>query len=103
MKPKKGLSYFQIILIALLTEMTLIIIQFVYMNVFAGTEPGSELAFTTEYMMTTGFFIFQIIGFILYTLVVYLLSIRLQEKILNKILVLVITGGIVELSFYLII
>jgi hypothetical protein len=102
MKNQNGLTYTQIVLVALLTEFTLIAIQFVYLKIYASTNEGAELAFTSEYMKTTGFYIFQIIGFFLYTFVTYTIVGKTTKKIFNKLGALVIAGGIVELSFYLI-
>jgi len=102
MKNTNGLSYIQIVSIAMMTEFTLIAIQFVYLRIVASGNEGFEPAFTSEYMKTKGFYIFQIIGFFLYTFVVWVAVGKMEKKIFNKILLLVIAGGIVEFSFYII-
>jgi len=102
MKTKNGLTYIQVAVIALVTELTLIAIQLVYLKIYTKANPGAEVDFSSDYMKTRGFYIFQIIGFFLYTFVVYITVGKIASKIFNKLLVLIITGAIVELSFYII-
>jgi hypothetical protein len=102
MKNKNSLTYTQIVAVALVTEFTLIAVQLVYLKIYSGTNEGVDFAFTSEYMKTKGFYIFQIIGFFLYTGVTYILLGKITNKIFNKLGALVVVGGIIELSFYLI-
>lgn len=99
---KNGLTYVQIISIALLAELTLMVLQLIYFKIYAGDNAGSGWNFTSDYMKTRGFYIFQIIGFFLYTFVSYVAAGRMHEKIIKKAIVLLVTGGIIELSFYLV-
>lgn len=102
MKNKSGLNYRQMILIALLTELMLIVIQVVYLKIYTIRNEGAEFAFTSEYMQTNGFYIFQIVGFFLYTVVVYSIAGKISTEVLKKLLTMVVAGGIIEVSFYLI-
>ncbi|MEP2669375.1 MAG: hypothetical protein ABJH04_10295 [Cyclobacteriaceae bacterium] len=100
---KKTFTYQNAMLFGLITELVLVVSQLLYMSVFVKQNPGVEFAFTTEYMKSQGFYIFQIIGFFVYTTSVYFLFKAYQINSLGKVLVYIITGGVVELSFYLII
>ena len=103
MKAKQGFTYTQIALMAAATELALIAIQFIYFRVFKSNNPDIDLGFTTEYMKYRGFYIFQIIGFFIYTLLVYFIVEVHADRIFNRILTLIIAGGIIEVSFYLLI
>jgi len=59
--------------------------------------------FNADYMMTRGFYIFQIIGFFAYAVMVYMLINRYRISSLKVIWVFLVAGAIMELSFYLII
>jgi len=100
MKTKKELTYTQIALIAVFTELTLIAIQFIYFKIYVSNNPETEMGFTTDYMKYRGFYIFQIVGFFIYTFLVYMIAEIHSEKIVNRIVTLIIAGGIVEVSFY---
>jgi hypothetical protein len=102
MKTKNGLSYRQIALIGLGTELTLIIVQLIYLSLYARDNANGVMDLSSEYMKTRGFYIFQIIGFFLYTTVVYVILRKITDKILNKVLLLIVIGGITELTFYLV-
>lgn len=100
---KKTLTFQYAILFGLITEMILIVAQLLYMNFYVKHTPGVEFIFTTEYMMSQGFYIFQIVGFFMYTTTIYFLFKAYHISTLGKIISYIITGGIVELLFYLII
>ena len=103
MKTKNGLTYAQVAFIAFLAELTLVALQFVYLKIYVNINPEAESGFTATYIKTRGFYIFQIIGFFLYTFIVYVIIGNISEKIINKILTLVVVGGILEISFYILI
>jgi hypothetical protein len=103
MKTKSDFTYKQAILLGVLTELILIAIQFIYIKIYVSLNPGENLAFDTDYMRYRGFYVFQIIGFFVYTFTVYMIINRYHIRLLNYILAYLITGGIVELSFYLMI
>lgn len=101
MKARNGFAYFHVVLIAAIAEFILIAVQFIYLKFYiSNSDP--EFAFTTEYMKSRGFYIFQIVGFFLYTTIVYFIIGKLYEKVFNKLLLLVAAGGIIELTFYIV-
>lgn len=101
---KAGLNFTQAVLLGLAIELFLVLIQLGYLMIYVNQNPEQEFTFTTGYMKTTGFYVFQIIGFFIYTIMVYIV-LRMSGKgaFNTKIVVLVITGGIAELIFYLVI
>lgn len=101
MKTKSDLSYKQAILLGVATELTLVAIQFVYMKIFVSNNPGTDFVFTNDYMKSRGFYIFQVVGFFVYTATVYLLFNKFQITSITKILAYILTGAVIELSFYL--
>lgn len=103
MKKNNGLNYGQVAIIAVAAELVLIVIQFAYLKIDAAANSDADAAFSSEYMKTRGFYIFQVIGFFIYTALSYLAVRNITSKLINKLLVLVLTGGVAELSFYLII
>jgi hypothetical protein len=103
MKAKTNFTYKQAILLGVLTELVLIAIQFIYIKIYVSMNPGENLAFDTDFMRYRGFYVFQIIGFFVYTFTVYMIINRYHIRLLNYILAYLIAGGIMELSFYLMI
>lgn len=95
----REISYKQIILLGIVTELMLIFVQFGYLKF--NSAAGTSIIFSTEYMQNTGFYIFQIIGFFVYALLVYMLLNKFHISSFYKILFFIIAGGIIELSFYL--
>lgn len=91
----------QMILYGLLLELVLILVQFIYVELFVATSPAEEVAFTEQYMRQTGFIIFQVIGFFVYVLATYLLLQRLLHNKIGKIIVFLVAGALLELVFYL--
>lgn len=95
----KELNYKQVILLGVATELMLVFIQLVYLKLNSSTD--ASLAFTTDYMRYTGFYVFQIIGFFVYTAAVFVLLKKFHVSSFYKILFFILAGGVVELSFYL--
>jgi hypothetical protein len=100
MKTIQNFTYRRAILFGMLTEVFLIALQYVYLAISTSVNPEVPAVFNTEYMMTRGFYVFQIIGFFVYVVSVYLINMRYAVKGLNFLLAYVITGGIMELLFY---
>lgn len=48
----KGITYNRIVLYAILTELTLVVIQFAYLKIYSANYPGTELTFSEQYMKT---------------------------------------------------
>ncbi|MGB4971944.1 MAG: hypothetical protein WBO32_04755, partial [Cyclobacteriaceae bacterium] len=88
------------ILYGVLTELALVLAQFVILKDYTNTNPDSDFAFSSTYMMSTGFYVFQVVGFFVYFTVVFFLMRKIKEKPLHKILALVLAGAAVELTFY---
>lgn len=103
MKTMQELTYKRAIILGIITELFLVLIQFIYLKISAANNPEAPATFTSEYMMTRGFYVFQIIGFFVYIISVYLINMKYQVKALNFLLAYVVTGGIMELLFYLVI
>lgn len=94
-------SLIQMVVYGLLTEIVLVLIQFIYVEVFIASGAENDVTFTDQYMRQTGFIIFQVIGFFVYTLATYLLLKRLRTNVIAKIVMFLIAGSAVELAFYL--
>jgi hypothetical protein len=89
----------QMIVYGLLTELVLVSIQFIYVEMFVAT--GEDIAFTNEYMRQTGFILFQVIGFFVYAVITYLLLRRLKSNLIVKVVAFLLAGSAIELVFYL--
>ena len=100
---KKDLSISSILVYGILAELFLILLQFVYMAMYERSNPGTKLTFDISYMEHVGFFIFQIVGLFVFTIMAFFIFRRSIEKKLKKAIIFLVTGGIVELAFYLII
>lgn len=103
MKTGNEFAYRQLILYGVLTELSLVLLQFVFMKIYGNLNPDENAGFTTDYMKQRGFYVFQVIGFFLYTSMVFFLRRRVQKVVLNKMFFFLISGAIVEFSFYMII
>jgi hypothetical protein len=100
-KPKKELTYSTAIAYGVITELFLIVAQYVFLAINSSLNPEISMAFTTEYMMTRGFFVFQILGIIAYAIIVYQIVRKYTITSLAFMLVFLVAGAIVELTFYL--
>lgn len=100
MKTVREFGYSQIIMMGFLTELVLILLQFIYVRLIMHAEVA---AFTTEYMKSTGFYVFQVIGFFLYLGAISLLLRKVHVNKFYKVLLFLIAGGVIELAFYLLI
>ncbi len=99
---KNDLSISKVIGYAFVSELFLILLQFIYMAYYEMTNPGVKLNFDLEYMSHVGFFIFQIVGLFVFTIIGYLIFRRSAEKKFKKVFTYLIAGGIIELVFYLV-
>jgi hypothetical protein len=84
----------------IIVELMLVLIQFVYLKFYTGAHTDADFAFTSEYMNTGGFYIFQIFGFFLYSIIIFYIIRNFQIKNIVGILVFLGTGGIIEVLFY---
>lgn len=101
MKKLNNMSYGKVAFYAILLELILVILQAGYIQIHNWTSTTNKLSFTTDYMMHTGFYVFLILGFFTFTVLTYIVLRNSEHNLFNKILVLFIAGGIVELGFYL--
>ena len=100
MRNRNGLTYPRLIALGVFTELLLLAVQYIYINISA-SEAGTGARFTSEYMRNSGFYIFQVAGFFLYTVVVYLLNKSIRGNLMYKLLAFLVGGALVEMSFYL--
>ena len=103
MKTRKEFTYAKAILYGVLTELTLVLFQFIYLKNYTTNNPGTDFVFTSDYMMSRGFYVFQIAGFFVYTIVVFILVRKMMVKTFYKILTMLVTGALLELTFYAIV
>lgn len=102
MKATKELSYGQAVEIGVVLGVTLILLQLVNLMVYVQTTPGAEIVFSSAYMKSGGFYVFQILGYFLYATVIYISLKKIRSKMFKKVLILIGSGILLELSFYLI-
>ena len=102
MKPPTILTYKKAIIYGLSMELILIGVQFIFLKINMASDSEATFAFTTEYMMNTGFFIFQILGFFLYTVVIFIITLKFHIRSLMSLLTIILTGGVIEQMFYLV-
>ena len=103
MKTRTEFTYTRAIVYGVITELFLVLIQYISLLFYTGKNPDAIFAFTSDYMVIQGFYVFQIIGFIIYSSLVFFIIRKIQVTPSNKILVLILAGAVVELSFYLIV
>lgn len=101
MKTTREITYGQVIWTALLVELTLAAAQFLYLTFYSRSNPAAEIILPSEYLKTGGFYIFQVVGMAIYILVVYIFARSGTSKLINKVLILVVMGGAIELSAYI--
>ncbi len=101
MEPKRNWSYRHVVLAALSAELILIAIQFIAVRIYSGNAATESVAFTSAYIKSTGFYLFLVGGFFLYVILTFGLLRNIREYIVRKLFVLLITGAVIELAFYL--
>jgi hypothetical protein len=103
MKTKSEFTYTRAIAYGLLIELSLVLIQFIYLKYYDKNNPEAGFVFTSDYMINRGFYIFQIIGFFVYTTIVFVVIRTIKVNTFNKILTLIVSGAVIELTFYAIV
>jgi len=103
MKTNSDFTYARAITYGVLTELLLVLTQFIYLKYYANNNPEAGFVFTSDYMINRGFYVFQIIGFFVYTILVFVLIRKIKVNTFNKILAMIVTGAVVELTFYAIV
>src|SRR5690606_22864754 len=103
MKTNSDFTYTRAITYGVLTELLLVLTQFIYLKYYTNNNPEAGFVFSSDYMISQGFYVFQIIGFFVYTVVVFILIRKIKVNTFNKILVLIVAGAVIELTFYAIV
>jgi hypothetical protein len=101
MKTKKELTYTTAVIYGIATELLLVIGQYIFLAINHQLNPDIPLKFSTEYMMSRGFYVFQILGVFLYTFIVYMIASRYTIRSVTFVLAFLIAAAFVELTFYL--
>lgn len=101
MKATKEFSIKFAVEAGIVMEIILILIQFIFLIFYTLAHPGTDFAFTSEFMTSRGFYIFLILGFFLYCFVTFYLIKYYQVKNILSILIFITTGGLIEVLFYI--
>ncbi|MGE0771969.1 MAG: hypothetical protein AB7K37_09685 [Cyclobacteriaceae bacterium] len=97
----KGVGFPRVIFYGILTELSLIIVQVFYLQIYTYMNPGAPLAFTTDYMITQGFYVFQIVGFVVYVIVAFLIRGKIADNLIGKMIAFLAAAAVAEVAFYL--
>ncbi len=101
MKTKKEFTYSRAIIYGIATELVLVVVQYIVLAFYHSKNPESTFSFSTEYMMTRGFYIFLIPGFIMYATMVFLIMRNFTITSVTYLFVYLLAAAIVEVAFYL--
>jgi hypothetical protein len=101
MKTKKNFTYGHAIGYGVATELVLFIVQYVLAIVYSAKNLATTFSFSTEYMMSTGFYIFLIPGFIIYATVVFLIMNKFTMASPAYLFFFLLTAAAMEVGFYL--
>ena len=101
MKTKKEITYGRAIAFGVATELFLVLVQYILLAVYRTNDPNIPFAFTNEYMMSRGFYIFLIPGFILYATVVFVIMQKFTIASPAYLLALLMAAAVIEIAFYL--
>ncbi len=101
MKTKKDFTYAHAIGYGVATELVLVIAQYLLLTIYHSINPTSAFSFSTDYMMSTGFYIFLIPGFILYATVVFLMFSKFNITSPAYLFAFILTAAVIEVTFYL--
>ncbi len=100
METKSEFTYTRAVAYGVLIELLLVLTQFIYLKYYASNNAEAGFVFSSEYMISRGFYVFQIIGFFVYTVVVFVLIRKIKVNTFYKILALIVSGAVIELVFY---
>jgi hypothetical protein len=101
MKTRKNFTYSLAIGYGIGLELVLVAIQYLLLAVYHGNNPESTFSFNTNYMMSRGFYVFLIPGFIISATLVFFLLQRYSFSSLAYLFVLLLSAAIIEVGFYL--
>lgn len=100
-KVKKEFTYSTAIMFGVITELILVLAQFLFLAFNRIMSENMSLSFSTDYMMTRGFYVFQVLGIIAYAMFVFYFLRNYTLQTLGLLLVYVVAGAAIEISFYL--
>jgi len=101
MKTKKDFTYGRAIVYGVAAELLLVVVQYILLAIYHSKNPESTFSFNTEYMMSRGFYIFLIPGFIVYATMVYLIMRNYTIASVGYLFALLLAAAAVEVTFYL--
>lgn len=101
MKKMKELTYGRAISLGIASEFALLFIQYLILMINHLWNPGTPFSFTTEYMMSRGFYIFLIPGFILFATIVFFIMRNYTIPSVAYLFVFLLVAAVIEVSFYL--
>jgi hypothetical protein len=101
MKTKKDFTYSRAIAYGVVTELILVVVQYILLAIYHSKNPESAFSFSTEYMMSRGFYIFLIPGFIMYATMMFLIMRNFTITSVAYLFVFLLSAAAVEVTFYL--
>jgi hypothetical protein len=101
MKTKKDFTYSRAIAYGVATELFLVVVQYILLAMYHRNNPGSSFTFSTEYMMSRGFYIFLIPGLIVYATVVFMIMRNYTLSSVAYLFAFLLAAAAVEVTFYL--
>lgn len=100
-KNKENLTYGRAIVFGIVTELLLMVIQFVTLSIYYNRHPGTTHTFSTEYMMSQGFYVFLVPGFILFATIVFFVMVKYNITSVAYLFVFLLAAAVIEIAFYL--
>ncbi len=101
MKNKKELTYGRAVFLGIATESVLIAVQYILLGFYKSGNPAAPLSFSTEYMMSRGFYFFLIPGFILFATVVFFIMRKYVISSVAYLFLFILAAATIEVGFYL--
>ncbi len=101
MKTKKEFTYGRAIMFGVASELVLVVIQYILLAIYHSKNPESSFSFSTDYMMSRGFYFFLIPGFIMYATMVFMIMRNYTIASAAYLLAFLLAAAAVEVIFYL--
>lgn len=100
-KTKKAFTYSTAITFGVVTELILVAAQYLLLAFNKVMNQSMSMTFSTEYMITRGFFVFMILGIIMYATFTHYFFRNYSISSLAFLVVYLAAGAAVEITFYL--
>ena len=100
-KTKKEFAYSTAIAFGVVTELILVAAQYLFLAFNKVMNQEMSMTFSTEYMMTRGFYVFMILGIIVYATFTHYFLRNYSISSLAFLVVYLVAGAAVEIAFYL--